>query len=105
MLESVYQAKLIKRLRATFEDCYILKNDANYIQGFPDLTILYCDRWAVLEVKASAEAELQPNQAFYVSELNHMSFAAVIYPENENEVFRDLQSALASRGSSRSSKC
>lgn len=104
MLENAYQVKLIKRLREEFPGCYILKNDANYIQGFPDLTILYLDRWAILEVKASRDSDFQPNQAYYVSELNHMSFAAFIYPENEDEVFRDLQHALAPRGSTRSSK-
>lgn len=103
MLEKVYQAKVIKRLRKEFPDCYILKNDSSYMQGVPDLIILYLDRWAMLEVKASEDSEFRPNQAYYVSELNHMSFAAFIYPENEDEVFRDLQSAFASRRSSRSS--
>ena len=103
MRENVYQARVIKRLREEFPDCYILKNDANYMQGVPDLIVLYLDRWAMLEVKASVDSSFQPNQAYYVSELNHMSFAAFIYPENEDEVFRDLQSALAPRRSSRSS--
>jgi hypothetical protein len=105
MLENAYQAKVIKRLRQEFDGCYILKNDPNYIQGFPDLTILYCDRWAVLEVKASETAPFQPNQEYYVFELNHLSFAAVIYPENEDEVFRDLQHALSPGRGSRASKC
>ena len=54
MLESVYQAKLIKKLHAEFPGCIVLKYDTDYIQGFPDLTVLYKSRWAVLEVKASA---------------------------------------------------
>lgn len=51
MLESEFQAKLIKELEDIFPNCMILKNDANYIQGFPDLLILYEDRWAALECK------------------------------------------------------
>lgn len=95
MTERVYQAKVIKRLRVEFPDCLILKNDSSYMQGVPDLIILYGDRWAMLEVKASVNSAFQPNQAYWVSELNHMSFAAFIYPENEDEVFRDLQHAFA----------
>lgn len=101
MAERKYQPKVIKRLRDTFPGCIILKNDSNYMQGVPDLIILYCDRWAMLEVKDSESSAFQPNQAFYVSELNHMSFAAFIYPENEDEVFRDLQLALQPRRSAR----
>jgi hypothetical protein len=94
MAERNYQPKVIKRLREEFDGCLILKNDASYTQGVPDLIILYGDRWAMLEVKDSARAKVQPNQDFYVSELNHMSFAAFIYPENEDEVFFDLHLAL-----------
>jgi len=49
MLESAFQANLIKELETLFVGCVILKNDANYIQGFPDLLILYKNNWAVLE--------------------------------------------------------
>lgn len=101
MRENVYQAKVIKRLRKEFPGCMILKNDSGYMQGIPDLIILYGSYWAMLEVKVSETAEFQPNQAYYVSELNHMSFAAFIYPENEDEVFRDLQQSLAPRGTAR----
>lgn len=49
--ENKFQADLIKELKQLFPGCMILKNDANYIQGIPDLTIFYNDRWAVLECK------------------------------------------------------
>jgi len=97
MLERYYQAELIKRIRRRFPDCIILKNDTDYIQGMPDLTILYEDRWAVLEVKASEDARSEPNQDWYVNRLNDMSFAAFIYPENEGEVLDALQQAFRSR--------
>ena len=86
MLESTYQAGLIKKLRKLLPGCVILKNDTDYMQGIPDLTILYCDRWGMLEVKAREDADHQPNQEWYVDQLNAMSFAAFIYPENEKEV-------------------
>lgn len=94
MLERDYQAKLIKRLVEIFPDCIVLKNDTSYLQGIPDLLILYNDRWAALEVKAYENADEQPNQQYYVDLMNSMSFAAFIYPENELEVLHALQQAF-----------
>lgn len=101
MQERHYQAKLIKRIRVLLEGCFILKNDASYLQGVPDLLILYRNRWAMLEVKASADEPFQPNQEYYLSMLDEMSFAAVIYPEIEEDVLHDLQSALSPRRAAR----
>ena len=93
-LERDFQAKLIKELKVMFKGCIIVKNDPNYIQGIPDLLILYNDRWAALEVKKSATAHHQPNQEYYVDLMNEMSFAAFIYPENKEEILYELQQAL-----------
>ena len=97
MVESQYQKHVIKRLREEFPECVILKNDPDYLQGVPDLLVLYNDRWAMLEVKASAKARVQNNQAYYVDALNRMSYSSFIYPENEDKVFYDLQSAFSTR--------
>lgn len=94
MRESTYQAKLIKKLQKLFPGCIIQKNDPTYTQGIPDLVIFYGDRWAMLEVKVSANAEEQPNQDYYVQRLNEMSFAAFVHPDNETEVLDGLQHAL-----------
>lgn len=91
MLESEYQAKLIKTLRGLFPGCFILKNDPTYLQGVPDLIILFKDKWAALEVKSSARSKEQPNQRYYVDILDRMSFSAFIYPENEADILSDLQ--------------
>lgn len=104
MLESKFQARLIRELRRRFDGCVILKNDTEYTQGIPDLVIFYGDRWAMLEVKASGSASLQPNQDYYVRTLNEMSFAAFIYPENEQAVLHDLQRAFETREHSRVSQ-
>lgn len=100
MRENAYQAKLIKKLRKMFPGCEILKNDSGYLPGILDLTILWGDRWAMLEVKASEDSPTQPNQPYYTEKLNRMSFAAFIYPEIEEEVLRALQLALEPRGNS-----
>ncbi len=94
MLESKFQASLIKELKTLFKDCVVLKNDANYLQGFPDLLVLYNDRWAALECKRSKSASHRPNQDYYVNKLNNMSYASFICPENRNEVMDELQQAL-----------
>lgn len=91
MLERGYQAKLITKIETLFPGALVLKNDPNYIQGIPDLTILYQNRWALLEVKASAGARHRPNQDYYISKADEMSFASFIFPENEDEVFLKLE--------------
>lgn len=96
MLESVYQAQLIDDLKDLFPGCLILMNDSQQWQGIPDLLILFGRKWAMLEVKASAKARIRPNQPYYVDQFNRMSYAAFIYPENEEEVLNDLQLLFAS---------
>lgn len=96
MRERDFQAELIKKLRSLFPGCVILKNDATYMQGVPDLTILYGDRWVMLEVKAYAGAPEQPNQEYYIRKLNQMSYAAFIYPSNEEEVLGEIQQIFES---------
>jgi hypothetical protein len=96
--EAAYQAKLIKKLKRMFPGCEVLKNDPTYIQGILDLTLLWGPFWAMLEVKPHANAAQRPNQAYYVEQMDNMSFAAFIYPENEEEVLLALQEAFASRG-------
>lgn len=90
-LESKFQKELIDKIRDRYPGCVILKNDSSYIQGFPDWTILYKDKWAVLEAKRSKNAAKQPNQDYYVDKLNNMSFSRFVFPENEDEVLYELE--------------
>lgn len=94
MLESKFQANLIKKLKEMFEGCIVMKNDSSYIQGIPDLLILYGNKWASLECKKTANASKRPNQEYYVGLMNKMSFSRFISPENEEEVLRDLSKAF-----------
>ena len=89
-LENKFQKELMDEIRSEYPGCVIMKNDSGYIQGFPDWTILYEDKWAVLECKREANAKKQPNQEYYVDKLNGMSFSRIVYPENKDEVLKDI---------------
>lgn len=91
MKESEFQRKLIKKIKKRFPGCIVLKNDATYIQGIPDLLILYYDRWAALECKKDRKSSLRPNQEYYIKRMNMLGFASIIYPENEKDVMEKLE--------------
>ena len=91
MLENKFQSKLIKELKKEFPGCMVLKNDPTYLQGVPDLLVLYKNKWCALEVKRSATAKHQPNQDYYVDKMSEMSHSAFIYPENKDQVMNDLR--------------
>lgn len=96
MKESEFQPKLIKEIKERFTGCFVAKMDSGYIQGIPDLLILYKDRWALLECKKERNASHGPNQDYYVDILNKLSFSRFIYPENKEEVLNDLQHSFES---------
>ena len=93
-LEKHFQAGLIERLRLMFKGCLILKLDPDYIQGIPDLLILWRNKWATLECKRHVDSPRQPNQEYYVNRMKAMSFSAFISPENEEEVLHELQQSF-----------
>lgn len=94
--ETAYQAKLIRTIQRMLPGCFVIKNDPSLNQGVPDLLILFGCNWAMLEVKISARAPYQPNQEYYLEHFGEMAYAATIYPENEEEILRDLQFAFGS---------
>ena len=94
--ERDFQANLIKELKTRFEGCIVMKLDSSYIQGIPDLLVLYEDKWATLECKKFAGAKRQPNQDYYIGLMDEMSFARFICPENKEEVLNELQQAFGS---------
>lgn len=94
-LESDFQKELMDEIRSEYPGCVILKNDSSYIQGIPDWTILYKDKWAVLEAKKNKTAKKQPNQPYYVEKLNDMSYSRFVYPENKEEVLEGLRNIFA----------
>ena len=102
ILERNFQAGLVKELKKRFPGCIVQKMDANQKQGIPDLLILHKSHWAALECKASLRAKRQPNQEYYISKMDKMSFARFICPENQEEVLDELQRAFRTRRTTRS---
>lgn len=96
MLERDFQGLLIKEIKTRLPGALVLKSDANYKQGIPDLLILYKQRWGALECKNRKTANRQPNQAYYVTQMDNMSFARFIYPENKEEILNEMVETLGS---------
>lgn len=95
-LERKFQSELIREIKERFDDCVVLKTDPNYIQGFPDLLILYKNHWAALECKRTKDSPRRPNQEHYVNKLNEMSFSRFVHPKNKETVLNELQQSFKS---------
>jgi len=89
-IESNFQRKLKKELKARYPGSYVLKTDPSEVQGIPDLLVLYKNKWASLEVKKDKHAKHRPNQDHHVERMNSMSYSAFIYPENKEEILNEL---------------
>lgn len=89
-----FKKQLVDILYKCFPGCYILRLDPNDKQGIPDLLILYKNKWAALECKRNINAHRQPNQEYYILEMNKMSYASFVYPENLEEVINELYKAF-----------
>ena len=103
MLERNFQKLLIKDIKNRLPGCEVLKNDASYKQGIPDLVVFYKKRWAMLEVKKDEKASHRPNQDFRIEKYNQMSFARIIFPENKEEVLDAMERSL--KGHTRRNSC
>lgn len=97
MLEGDYKTRLTRKILRLLPGSFVLRNDANLIQGIPDLTVLWGRAWGVLEVKISEDAPYQPNQEYYLDLLGGMSYSATIYPENEEDILHELHHTLKPR--------
>ena len=97
MLENKFKTELVQEIKKIFPGAMVVHLDPTECQGIPDLLVLYKSKWAVLEGKKNAKASHRPNQDYYISKMNDMSFASFIYPENKEEVLNELQRTFKSR--------
>lgn len=98
VLESQFQHKLIERLKDIFPGCEILKNDPKYKKNIPDLVVFFKGHYAFLEVKRSQadynksrREDGRKNQEYYIDKFNEWSYASFVYPENVDQVLRELK--------------
>ncbi len=97
MTEQQFQKEVIDDIKFLFPGCIVLKNDPSYIQGMPDLTVLWNNSWALLECKISEKAKHQPNQDYYIERAQEMGFGSFIFPENKVEVLYAMERSFKGR--------
>lgn len=95
--ENKFQADLIKEIKKRFPGAIVLKNDSSYLQGIPDLTVLWNHCWALLECKREDKAKHQANQDFYIEIADGMSFGRFIHPENKEAVLDEMERSFKVR--------
>ena len=108
-LEADYKPKLMGRIATRFAPLHVVRfqhNDPNApaSQGIPDLTVYIDDLWFLLEVKRSEKSKKRPNQDYYINLYGSVTFCAVIFPENEEEVLDAMERSLEARGQARLSR-
>lgn len=74
----------------------ILPIDPTNHRSHPDHMVVVGKKWALLEFKKSKDAKHQPNQEYYIQLFNEKSYASFVYPENEEEVLRELEELFTS---------
>lgn len=91
-----FQYQLRKRLEREFPGCIVLKNDPFWIQGIPDLLMLWGPYWAAFETKAKPKSARQANQPYYVDRMDRMSYANFVSPDNVEEVINEIHRSFGS---------
>ncbi len=80
-MEKRLQAQIIKFLQ--HKGAYVLKNDATYRQGVPDLSFWHPDLSGFIEVKAEHNSPYQPLQKATIAKLQELGvFCEVIHQSN-----------------------
>lgn len=83
-MEKKLQREIIQFLKS--KGAYVLKNDATYRQGVPDLSFWHPDLNGFIEVKANEKSPYQPLQLVTIKKLKDMGvFCEVISIENWNQ--------------------
>lgn len=90
-LESDFQKYFREALESILPGCIILKNDPTLRQGFPDLILLYKNKYAVFEMKRNSKSSKRPNQQYYIDYLGQWVIARIVSPENYKEVLNEVQ--------------
>ena len=93
-MENRFKTKLCKRIKNEFPGSMIFHLNPTEKKGIPDLVVLHRDKWATLEGKREEKASKRLHQDYYVNKMNKMSYSSFIYPENEDEVLKEMHEYL-----------
>lgn len=94
-MEAKLQSQIIKWLKS--KGCYVIKTQPGpgTPVGCPDiLALLDGGGWFALEVKEAEKSKFQPLQKETISKLNDMYYSTVVYPENWNDIKKQLECML-----------
>lgn len=88
--EASFQASFIKWLKA--QGCLVwkLEQSATTQAARPDVLALKEGAWLAIEFKRSAKARFRPGQKQMIEKLDNWSWCKAVYPENENEIKKEL---------------
>lgn len=90
-LERDFQKETKYKLKVIFPGCVVKRNSTDDIQGFPDITVFWRGKFAMLEFKRSESASKRPNQEYWIEQIRSIGgYADFIYPENEEVIFTEL---------------
>lgn len=94
MLEKDFQAKIIRFLKS--QGCVVIKYQQNATTkaAFPDILFLKEGFWGAIEVKKSKTSKCRPGQKEMVAKLDDWSWAKIVYPENFEEIKKELSVML-----------
>lgn len=97
-LEREFEKEFMKDLDERLPGGHWIKGNSQMQQGIPDRMFLHGPHWAMLEFKRDKDSDEQPNQPYFVEKFNNMSYAAIVSPENRQEVLDEIQQAFRDRG-------
>lgn len=98
--ESQFQKEIKDEIRTLLPGSYVFKMEGGVgtgnPQGIPDLIVLQNNKWATLECKRDSKAARQPNQEYYIEDMNNKAYSTLIFPENKTEVYNELRKYFTS---------
>lgn len=93
-LESKFQAQVKKWLESQGCEVFILTPGGGIPTSTEDVLFLKEGFWGFLECKKSKNAKKRPGQVQTVARHNKMSYSRFTYPENWEEVKKELEQLL-----------
>lgn len=93
-LESNLQTKIAKWLRSKGCFVMVLTPGKGIPRGVSDVFFCYEGFYGFLEVKKAKNAKRQPGQEQFVKKMDEWSFARIVYPENYEEVLKEIEAML-----------